>query len=67
MAKAPCQDIVIIKSVIYTLNSLQFPLEAARRGDENMSRIAGCIDVLEQLVEEAEEAEPRAEEVSDDA
>lgn len=60
-------DINILRSVIYTLNSLPFPLAAARRGDEMMSRIAGCLDALEQFVAEAEEAEAPAKEVPDNA
>lgn len=60
-------DINILRSVIYTLDSLPFPLGAARRGDETMSRIAGCLDALEQFVAEAEAAEAPAKEVPDHA
>ena len=73
MAKAPSPDIMIIKNVIFTLNNLQFPLEAARRGDENMSKIAGCLEALEQLVAKAEDTamtdavKAAFEEVTDDA
>ena len=60
-------DINILRSVIYTLDSLPFPLGAARRGDETMSRIAGCLDALEQFVAEAEAAVSPAKEVPDNA
>lgn len=69
MHKPPYPDISIIHSVIYTLNSLQFPIAAARRGDETMSRIAGCLDALEKFAAEAEAAgaaEAPAKEVPDD-
>ena len=58
-------DINILRSVIYTLDSLPFPLAAARRGDETMSRIAGCLDALEKFVAEAEAAEAPAAEAAE--
>ena len=60
-------DINILRNVIYTLDTLPFPLGAARRGDETMSRIAGCLDALEQFVAEAEKAEAPEKEVPDNA